>query len=69
MSSPEGIDIYPLYDFDRSKAVEAMHMAWMFRVNDRLDPEMLRLSLSRLLQIGDWRKFAGRFKRNVSLGQ
>ncbi|KAF3484014.1 uncharacterized protein GIQ15_03338 [Arthroderma uncinatum] len=64
MLSPEDVDIYPLHEFDRAKDVEAMHMAWVFGVNDCLDPEILRTSLSRLLQIGDWRKFAGRFKRN-----
>ncbi|KAK2757087.1 hypothetical protein FQN54_005056 [Arachnomyces sp. PD_36] len=64
MSPPQDVDIYPLYPFDRDKSFDDMHMAWMFRANARLDPEMLGSSLSRLLQIGEWRKFAGRFKRN-----
>lgn len=68
ISSPKDVDIYPLYEFDQNKSLLNMPTAWMFRVNARLDPEMLRSSLSRLLQIGDWRKLAGRFKRNVSLG-
>ncbi|KAM3426870.1 hypothetical protein NHJ13734_009218 [Beauveria thailandica] len=58
------VDIYPLYDFDRRPDVEALHMSWLFHVNARLDPQMLRSSLSELLQMGDWRKFAGRFRRN-----
>ncbi|KAK0385640.1 hypothetical protein NLU13_6817 [Sarocladium strictum] len=58
------VDVYPLFEFDKEKAVDKMNMAWMFHVDKPLDPELLRSSLSRLLQMGDWKKFAGRFKRN-----
>lgn len=65
--APTDVDIYRLYEFDQRADIATQHMSWLFHVNDCLDPQMLRSSLSDLLQMKDWRKFAGRFKHNISL--
>ncbi len=38
----------------------------MLRFDDVMDPENLRMSLSRLLEIGDWKKLGARLRMNVS---
>jgi hypothetical protein len=42
-------------------------VATVMLFNDVLDADMLNASLSRLLEIGDWRKLGGRLKRVVSI--
>lgn len=52
--------------FENDTEFQKMIMRTTVRFNDRLDPEMLRSSLSELVQLPTWRKFAGRFSLNVS---
>lgn len=40
----------------------------MFRFDNVMDPEKLRISFSRLLEIGDWKNLGARLRMNV-LGQ
>ncbi|KAH7135086.1 hypothetical protein B0J11DRAFT_517565, partial [Dendryphion nanum] len=57
-------DIYPLHLLDDTKTYRGIVVAWTLRFNDVLDPEKLHGSLSRLLEIGDWRKLGGRVRLN-----
>ncbi|OAA74761.1 Chloramphenicol acetyltransferase-like domain protein [Akanthomyces lecanii RCEF 1005] len=50
--------------FENDAEFQKMIMRTTVRFNDRLDPEMLRSSLSELVQLPTWRKFAGRFSIN-----
>ncbi|KAJ5166197.1 uncharacterized protein N7482_004978 [Penicillium canariense] len=52
-------EVYPLHKLDDIKDFRN-HVIWMMRFNDVLDAEMLADSLSRLLEIGDWKKLGGR---------
>jgi len=63
----EDDDIYPTTLFDDTKSMRDMILHWTFHFNDVLDAEKLRISLARLLEIGDWRKIGGRYRINVSL--
>jgi hypothetical protein len=54
-------DVYPLHTYDYN----ANYVDWVMRFNDVLDADMLKKSLSRLLEIGDWRKLSGRFRYRV----
>ncbi|KAJ5144631.1 hypothetical protein N7448_002023 [Penicillium atrosanguineum] len=51
-------DIYPLHALDNNPN----WVNWVMRFNDVLDAQKLNSSLSRLLEIGDWRKFGGRIR-------
>ncbi|CAG7916332.1 unnamed protein product [Penicillium olsonii] len=51
-------DVYPLHTLDHNPN----YVDWVMRYNDVLDADMLKKSLSRLLEIGDWRKLGGRFR-------
>ncbi|KAJ9487553.1 hypothetical protein VN97_g5754 [Penicillium thymicola] len=53
-------DVYPLHAMDNNPN----YVDWVMRFNDALDAQMLKDSLSRLLEIGNWRKFGGRFRYN-----
>ncbi|KFY99647.1 hypothetical protein V498_00599 [Pseudogymnoascus sp. VKM F-4517 (FW-2822)] len=48
---------------DDNKVLNSIVVAWTLRFNDVLDPDRLHTSLSRLLEIGDWRKLGGRLTR------
>ncbi|PFH59002.1 hypothetical protein XA68_12931 [Ophiocordyceps unilateralis] len=61
----EDDDVYPLYTFDDGKYNRKL-LSWVMRFNDVLDPKKLNDSLSRLLEIGDWRKLGGRLKLRES---
>ena len=39
---------------------------YCYRFNDVLDPNELRSSLERLMQMGEWRRLGARIRRNVS---
>lgn len=52
--------------FENDAKFQKMIMRTTVRFNDRLDPEMLRSSLSELVQLPSWSKFAGRFSLNLS---
>ncbi|KAJ5892908.1 transcriptional regulator sdnM [Penicillium tannophilum] len=58
-SSP---DVYPIHILDNIKANHC-YVDWLMRFNDVLDAEKLKTSLSRLLEIGDWKKLGGRLQR------
>lgn len=60
-SSP---DVYPIHVLDNIKANHC-YVDWLMRFNDVLDAEKLKTSLSRLLEIGDWKKLGGRLQRKV----
>jgi hypothetical protein len=57
-------DIYPVHTLDDTKTFR-MFINWTMCFNDVLDPERLHNSLSRLLNIGDWRKLGGRLRVKV----
>ncbi|KAH6892456.1 hypothetical protein B0T10DRAFT_401348 [Thelonectria olida] len=54
-------DVYPVHMFDNAKVNHCL-LSFIMRFNDVLDPEKLCDALSRLLEIGDWRKLGGRLK-------
>lgn len=58
--------VYPVHMLDDTKGCRDYFVAMTFRFNAVLDAEKLRDSLSRLLEMGDWRKLGGRLKLNVS---
>lgn len=57
-------DTYPLHCLDGLK-VNYKFVSWTMRFNDVLDVEKLHNALSRLLEIGDWRKLGGRLRFKV----
>jgi hypothetical protein len=61
-------EVYPLHKLDDIKGFRN-NVIWMMRFNDVLDAEKLADSLSRLLEIGDWKKLGGqlRFKVHTKL--
>ncbi|KAJ4982804.1 BCL5p [Stagonosporopsis vannaccii] len=54
--------IYPVHKLDDTSTFRNLLLAWTISFNDVMDAEMLRSSLARLLEIGDWRKLGGRLK-------
>ena len=58
-------DVYPVHMLDDTKTLRDIVIAWTLRFNDVLDAEKLHGSLSRLLEIGDWRKAGGRLRLRV----
>ncbi|CEJ59699.1 hypothetical protein PMG11_08311 [Penicillium brasilianum] len=54
-------EVYPLHKLDDIKSFRN-NVIWMMRFNDVLDAEKLADALSRLLEIGDWKKLGGRFR-------
>ncbi|KAF5013466.1 hypothetical protein FDECE_542 [Fusarium decemcellulare] len=56
--------VYPTSLLDDTKIYRDMILTWTFCFNDVLDPEKLHSSLTRLMEIGDWRKFGGRLRIN-----
>jgi hypothetical protein len=61
----EDDDIYPVHMLDNTKTLKNIVVTWTLRFNDVLDADKLHLSLSRLLEIGDWRKVGGRLRQKV----
>lgn len=62
----ENDDIYPVHMLDGTKTLRTIVVVWTLRFNDVLDADALHDSLSRLLEIGDWRKLGGRLRLKVS---
>jgi hypothetical protein len=60
-------DIYPVHMLDDTKTLRDIVVTWTLRFNDVLDADKLYTSLSRLLEIGDWRKVGGRLRLLVGL--
>ncbi|KAK0615705.1 hypothetical protein B0T17DRAFT_592427 [Bombardia bombarda] len=58
-------DIYPAHLMDDTTTFRNILMGWTLRFNDVLDGDMLHASLSRLLEIGDWKKLGGRIRFNA----
>ncbi|KAJ5152030.1 hypothetical protein N7492_010325 [Penicillium capsulatum] len=56
-----GEDVYPIHTLDDSK-INRCFVTWMMRFNDVLDGKELNRALSRLLEIGDWKKLGGRLR-------
>lgn len=57
-------DTFPLHLLDDTKFNRDC-ISWSMRFNDVLDAEMLRDSLSELLDMGNWRKLGGRLRPKV----
>lgn len=57
-------DVYPVHTLDCMQMYQTF-VATTMLFNDVLDADMLHASLSRLLEIGDWRKLGGRLKKLV----
>ncbi|OAL55144.1 hypothetical protein IQ07DRAFT_607592 [Pyrenochaeta sp. DS3sAY3a] len=55
-------DVYPVHALDDTKTFRNTLITWTICFNDQLDAERLRSSLSRLLELGDWRKIGGRLR-------
>jgi hypothetical protein len=62
----ESDDIYPVHMLDDTKTLRSIVVTWTLCFNDVLDAQKLHASLSRLLEIGDWKKVGGRLRLNVS---
>jgi hypothetical protein len=57
--------IYPVHMLDDTKTLRNIVVTWTLRFNDVLDADKLHASLSRLLEIGDWKKVGGRLRLAV----
>jgi hypothetical protein len=63
----ESDEIYPVHMLDNTKSLREIVVTWTLRFNDVLDADKLNASLSRLLEIGDWKKLGGRLRQKVRL--
>lgn len=57
--------VYPVFLQDDTEANKKF-VSWIMRFNDVLDADRLHEALSKLLEIGDWRKLGGRLRQKVS---
>ncbi|KAK8052036.1 hypothetical protein PG993_003421 [Apiospora rasikravindrae] len=57
-------EIYPVHYIDQAAIIRSSLISYTFRYENVLDAHDLRVSLSRLLSSGDWRKLGGRLRRN-----
>jgi hypothetical protein len=60
--------VYPLHILDDNKTLHNFVVAWTLRFDDVLDVEKLNNSLSRLMEIDDWRMLGGRLRLKVTSG-
>jgi hypothetical protein len=58
--------VYPLHMLDDTKTLRNIVVAWTLRFDDVLDVVKLHDSLSRLLEIDDWRMLGGRLRLKVT---
>ncbi|KAG6358382.1 hypothetical protein INS49_014266 [Diaporthe citri] len=56
-------EVLPVHHFDDNAINRSIILAWTLRFNDVLDADKLHDGLSRLLEIGDWRKLGGRIRK------
>lgn len=56
--------IVPFHYYDDAKHTIGPCFAFTFRFDDVLDDEKLRVALTRLIELGDWRKLGTRVCRN-----
>lgn len=61
---PDDPNVYPMHTLDSMKGYETF-VAAVMHFNNVLDAEMLNTFLSKLLEIGDWKKLGGRLERGV----
>lgn len=61
----ENDEVYPVHMLDGVRVHRNFICTWILRFDDVLDPEVLRTSLARLFDIGDWRKVGGRIRIKV----
>ncbi|KAL8376836.1 hypothetical protein RB595_007794 [Gaeumannomyces hyphopodioides] len=57
--------IIPFHYYDDSKHTNGLCFDFTFRFDDVLDADKLRAALSRLLELGDWRKLGARIRRGT----
>ena len=57
---------YPVHALDNMKGNQCW-VNWTMQFNDVLDAQKLNDALARVLQIGDWKKLAGRLYRKVRI--
>ena len=57
--------IIPVNYWDDDEHTNGLSFNVTFHFDDVLDATKLRVALSRLLEIGDWRKLGARLRRNV----
>lgn len=62
----ESDDVYPVHMLDGTKTLRDIVVTWTLCFNDVLDAGKLYASLSKLLEIGDWKKVGGRLRLKVS---
>lgn len=58
-------EVYPLHLLDSMPQISEHTPVVLMRFNDVLDADKLHEALVKLLQTGDWRKLAGRIRRNA----
>jgi len=59
--------VIPMFDFDDNSIYRNVLLYITLRFDDVLDPEKLRHSLERLMEIGDWRKLGARVRKTVNI--
>ena len=59
--------VIPLHSKDDTKSLRPFVLDYTLCFDDVLDPEKLRSSLARLMELGDWRKLGARLRLNVSV--
>jgi len=57
--------VIPVYYFDDTPLLRRSVNCWTVRFNDPLDPDKLRVALSRVLEREGWKKLGGRIRLNV----
>lgn len=62
----ESDEVYTVHMLDDTNTLRGIVVTWTLRFNDVLNVDALSTSLSRLLEIGDWRKVGGRLRLKVS---
>ncbi|KAF9700204.1 hypothetical protein EKO04_002069 [Ascochyta lentis] len=60
--SDEQDQVYPVHMLDDTTTLRGIVMTWTLCFNDVLDANRLHTALSRLLEIGDWKKLGGRLR-------
>ena len=59
-------DVVPFRFWDEQDSVQKLVLEFTYRFDDVLDVAKLKLSLERLLEIGEWKGLGARLKRNAS---
>ncbi|VUC24922.1 unnamed protein product [Clonostachys rosea] len=59
----KGDIVYPTHFMDNKDIFDGLLLASAWQFNDVLDADKVHASFCRLLEIGDWRKLGGRFRR------